>query len=87
MEGFLAWLLQNVAWDTLKKALPKPKQRDLMVFRQALEDAQFRILELEQDRILLGRLVQQRNRALAELAEARREIKRLERELSKAKKN
>ena len=87
MEGFLAWLLQNVAWDTLKQALPNPKQRDLMVFRQALEDAQFRILELEQDRIFLARLVQQRNRALAELTEARREIKGLERELSKAKKN
>ena len=40
MEAFFAWLLQNVAWDTLKKALPESNRRDLMIFRQALEDAQ-----------------------------------------------
>lgn len=81
MESFFAWLLQNIAWDTIKKALPKIKQRDLAVFQRALEDAQNRIDELEQDRELLARLVEQRNRAIAELIEAKRRIKQLEREL------
>lgn len=62
MEAFFAWLLQNVAWDTLKKALPKAKQRDLNLFKQALADAQARLKELEQDRVLLEKLVDQRNR-------------------------
>lgn len=82
MEAFFAWLLQNIAWDTLKQALPKIKQRELMLFRQALEDAQSRLKELEDDRKLLGKIVQQRNRALAELTEASRRLKELERELS-----
>jgi isocitrate dehydrogenase len=86
VEAFFAWLLQNIAWDTLKKAIPKVKQRDLVIFRQALEDAQNRIAELQQDREMLHRLVQQRNRAFAELIEARRRIKELERELRKARK-
>ena len=86
MEAFFAWLLQNIAWDTLKQALPKTKQRDLAVFRQALEDAQNRVKELEQDRELMMRLVQQRNRVLAELTEAKRRIKVLERELRSARK-
>ena len=85
MEAFFAWLLQNVAWDTLKQALPKVKQRELMLFRQALEDAQNRLKELEDDRKLLGKIVQQRNRALAELTQANRRIKELEKQLSKQK--
>ena len=78
MEVFFAWLVQNVAWETLKKSLPQVKQRELMIFRQALEDAQNRIRELEQDRLLLAKIVQQRNRALAMLTEANRRIKELE---------
>ena len=83
MEAFFAWLVQNIAWDTIKTALPRIKQRELTIFRQALEDAQNRISELEQDRLLLGKIVQQRNRAIAELGEANRRIKELERSLTK----
>lgn len=86
LEAFFAWLVQNIAWDTLKKALPASKGRDLMLFRQALEDAQRRILELEEDRKLLGKLVEQRNRALSQLTEANRRISELERDLRKAAK-
>ena len=86
MEAFFAWLVQNIAWDTLKKVIPAAKQRDLAVFRQALEDAQNRIRELEEDRKLLGRLVEQRDLAIARLGEANRRIAELERDLRKAKK-
>lgn len=82
MEAFFAWLLQNIAWDTLKKALPKVRQRELMLFRQALEDAQNRLKELEEDRKLLAKIIQQRNRALAELTQANRRIRELEKQLS-----
>ena len=86
MEAFFAWLLQNVAWDTLKKALPRIKQRDLNLFKQALADAQARLKELEQDRALLEKLVDQRNRAIAQLIEANRRIADLEVELTKLRK-
>lgn len=85
MEAFLSWLLQNVAWDTLKKALPRLKRQDLDIFRQALEDAQDRLAELEADRELLDRIVQQRNLALADLTKANRRIKELESQLAKAR--
>lgn len=85
MEAFLSWLLQNVAWDTLKKALPQLKQRDLDIFRQALADAQDRLAELEGDREMLDRIVQQRNLALADLTKANRRVKELESQLAKAR--
>jgi DNA-binding transcriptional regulator GbsR (MarR family) len=87
LEAFFAWLLQNVAWDTLKQALPKVKQRDLKVFKQALEDAQNRLLELERDRELLGKIVEQRNRAIMQLTEANRRIKALEAQLRELKRS
>ena len=84
-EAFFTWLLQNIAWDTLKQALPKPKQRELAMLRRALRDTQNRIDELEEDRKLLARLVEQRNRAIAEVIHAKRKIRLLEREVTRLK--
>jgi DNA-binding transcriptional regulator GbsR (MarR family) len=87
VEAFFTWLLQNLAWDALKKLLPTVGERELAIFKQALEDAQGRLKELESDRKLLAKIVQQRNRALAELTVANRRIKELEGRLSQIEDN
>ena len=78
MESFFSWLLQNLAWETLKKALPPTKQVDVVIFKRALVQAQDRLAELEQDRKLLEKLVDQRNRMHAELVSAKRQLAALE---------
>lgn len=80
MEALLIWIFQNISWEVLKKALPENKQTDLRVFRQALADAQDRNKELESDRAMLERLIEQRDVAFAELREAKRRIRDLEKE-------
>ena len=85
MEAFFTWLFQNIAWDTLKQALPKAKQRELALLQRALSDSQNRIDELEEERRLIVRLVEQRNRAIAEVIHTKRKVRQLERELASIK--
>jgi hypothetical protein len=85
MEGLLVWLASNLSWEALKSALPKGKHGELAIFRQALADAQNRNRELEADRLLLAKIVRQRNMAIEELTRVKRELVETKADLAKAR--
>lgn len=86
MEWLLGWLLGNLGWESLKRLLTGSGAKDARALVQALDDAQNRARELERERKLMLVLVEQRNRAMSELLEARRRIIDLEQECARLRK-
>ncbi len=79
MEALLNWLLGSLGWDALKKLLSRDASGVQPLIR-ALKEVQDRNAELEQDRELMARLVEQRNLLHAQLTEMKRRMSELEQE-------